>query len=202
MNKDKINTEKKILEAARKVFLKKGKDGARMQEIADEAGINKALLHYYFRSKDKLFIAIFDEALDEFIPKIGSVLNSDMSLFDKIRDFTNHYIEFFIGNPLLPLFIFHEIRSNPDRIVKLAGQSGVEPILFAKEIQHAVDDGIIKPIDPRQLIVNMISLCIFPFVGQPLVEAFFFNNDDKEFADFVEIRKKEVGEFIINSIRN
>ncbi|RLD60153.1 MAG: TetR/AcrR family transcriptional regulator [Bacteroidetes bacterium] len=201
MTRDKINTEKKILEAARKVFLKKGKDGARMQEIANEAGINKALLHYYFRSKDKLFIAIFDEALDEFIPRIGSVLNSDMSLFDKIRDFTNHYIEFFIENPLLPLFIFHEIRNNPDRIVKLAGQSGVEPILFAEEISRAVDNGLINPVDPRQLIVNMISLCIFPFVGQPLVEAFLFNNDDEKFADFIEIRKKEVGEFIINSIK-
>src|SRR2546425_901472 len=78
-------TENKILQAAKKVFITKGLDGARMQDIADEAGINKALLHYYFRSKDKLFEVIFMEAATSLFPKIVSILDEDISLFDKLR---------------------------------------------------------------------------------------------------------------------
>ncbi|MBE9468013.1 MAG: TetR/AcrR family transcriptional regulator [Bacteroidetes bacterium] len=140
MNKKLENTEQKNLNAAKKIFLKKGKDGSRMQEIADEAAINKALLHYYFRSKDKLFEAVFDDAIMKFLPKIGNVLNSDKSLFDKIRLFTNHYIDFFIENLYLPLFIFSELRSKPDRIIKLAGQIGTKSSLLIMEFQSAVDN--------------------------------------------------------------
>ena len=89
MSEKDSNTEQIILKAARKVFTHKGFDGARMQEIADEAGINKALLHYYFRSKDKLFEAIFKEVITTFFPRIISVLTSDLSLFEKITLFTD-----------------------------------------------------------------------------------------------------------------
>ncbi|MCK5822464.1 MAG: TetR/AcrR family transcriptional regulator [Bacteroidales bacterium] len=201
MNKKLENTEEKILQAAKQVFMKKGRAGARMQEIADEAGINKSLLHYYFRSKDKLFEAVFYEALNKSLPKIGNVLNADKSFFDKIRSFTYHYIDFFIDNPYLPIFILNEISSNPEIIIKLADQIGAKSNLFLNEITTAVDKSIIKPIDPRQLIINLISLCVFPFIAKPLAQALIFNNEEKEFLNFIEKRKIEVAEFIINSIR-
>src|SRR5690349_8657956 len=86
------NTEKKILEAARKVFLAQGMAGARMQDIADKAGINKAMLHYYFRSKDKLFEMIFKEAMAGFVPWANAVFDADIPLFQKIEQFTSEYI--------------------------------------------------------------------------------------------------------------
>ena len=89
MSEQELSTEKTILEAAKKVFLDKGFDGARMQEIADEAGINKALLHYYFRSKDKLFDAIFEEAFKQFLPNISDIMVSDISIEEKVFGMPN-----------------------------------------------------------------------------------------------------------------
>ena len=100
------STEERILASAKKIFVEKGMAGARMQDIADDAGINKAMLHYYFRSKEKLFEVIFKEAAARLFPTIASILNSDLPLFEKIRRFTNDYLEIVIENPFLDLRIF------------------------------------------------------------------------------------------------
>src|SRR3954462_1734201 len=98
MQKD-LSTEERILSAAQKVFLAKGMDGARMQDIADEAGINKALLHYYFRSKDKLFEQIFLNVATAFLPKIFFILKGENTLFEKIEKFCDEYITQIIKTP-------------------------------------------------------------------------------------------------------
>ena len=104
MVKKKIDqsTEQIILEAAKKVFVRKGMAGARMQDIADEAGINKALLHYYFRNKEKLFEMIFMEAAEKFFPRINAIFDSDQPLFEKIESFCEEYISVVMENPYLP----------------------------------------------------------------------------------------------------
>src|SRR5690349_8196144 len=107
--KEDLNTQQKILEAAKKVFHQKGLAGARMQDIADEAGINKALLHYYFRNKDMLFEMIFKDAAANLFPKVASIISEDLPLFEKIRKFTKEYLEVVIQNPYLPLFVLNEI---------------------------------------------------------------------------------------------
>src|SRR4051795_1256053 len=112
MKKD-LSTEEKILNAAKKVFLTKGLEGARMQDIADEAGINKALLHYYFRSKDKLFETIFLQVANEFLPKVFAILQSEDSLFKKIELFCAAYIDQEIETPYVPIFIIREMNRDP-----------------------------------------------------------------------------------------
>ena len=107
------NTEEEILNAAKEVFQQKGMAGARMQEIADKAKINKALLHYYYRSKQLLFEAVFKNAFRLLAPQIGKVLNDDTELFDKIRNFTDSYVSFVIKHPYLPNFVTQELNSNP-----------------------------------------------------------------------------------------
>src|SRR5271156_3051845 len=104
-----LPAEQRILAAAKKVFLLKGMDGARMQDIADEAGINKALLHYYFRSKEKLFEVIFREAMDQLFPRIIGILNADKPLFDKIESFCGEYVGMLLNNPYLPMFVMNEV---------------------------------------------------------------------------------------------
>ncbi|MCB0822247.1 MAG: TetR/AcrR family transcriptional regulator [Bacteroidales bacterium] len=197
-----LNTEQKILEAARLVFTQKGFEGARMQEIADKAGINKALLHYYYRSKDKLFEGVFREAFFTMVPQVMDLLKSEMPLFEKIRFFTSNYIEIFINNPFIPGFVLHELSVNPKRIVDLLSNMGIQPALFLDQIQAEIDKGIIKPIDPRNLLTNMLAMCIFPFVARPILQNILFTNDEQAFAQFVEDRKKAVPEFIINAIKN
>jgi TetR/AcrR family transcriptional regulator len=194
-------TESLILDAARKVFLENGFDGTTMQMIAGEAGINKALLHYYYRSKDRLFEAIFIEAFSRMIPNLMKIFSSDAELFDKIRGFVDAYITALLHYPQIPLFILHELKRNPDRIVELIKSTGINPDIFINFIKQEIRQGNIIPIDPYQLLVNMLGLCIFPFAAQPMIQGFIFKNDAKAYGKFLENRKKEVAEFIIKAIK-
>lgn len=108
------NTELEILEAAKAVFQQKGMNGARMQEIADKANINKALLHYYYRSKQLLFEAVFISAFSLLAPQLNKVLNDDSALFEKIENFTANYVSFVIKHPYLPNFVIQELTRNPE----------------------------------------------------------------------------------------
>jgi hypothetical protein len=201
MTKIELTTEEIILEAAKKVFHKKGFDGARMQEIADEAGINKSLLHYYFRSKEKLFEAIFQDAFKQFLPKIGEALISDKSLFEIITLFVNGYIEMLIKNPYLPIFVVNEINRNPDKIIDIIKNSGVNPIKLESIIISEIKKGTIININPKHLIINILSMCVFPILTRPIITGFLFNNDTALVQEFIEERKSQVTSFVINSIK-
>jgi AcrR family transcriptional regulator len=107
------------LDAAKTVFQAKGMNGARMQEIADEAGINKAMLHYYYRSKENLFEAVFNSAFSLLAPQLSAILNDDSSIEDKIKNFTFNYITFMLKHPYLPNFIIQEVNRKEDFILKL-----------------------------------------------------------------------------------
>lgn len=201
MQNEEIKMEDHILKAARKIFTSKGFDGTSMQEIADEAGINKSLLHYYFRSKEKLFTQIFREAFALLIPAFGDIFMSDKTFYEKIEEFTDVYIQVMIDNPQIPAFVLMELNTNPGRLADLITGSGIHPELLLSTIKAEVDNGSIKPIDPRQLIVNMIALCIFPIAAKPLLMRVLFNNDEDAYQVFLEERKKEVPKFIINSLK-
>ncbi len=196
-----LNTEQKILVAAKKVFVEKGMEGARMQQIADEAGINKALLHYYFRSKDKLFEAVFKESFYKIVPNIVELMKGELSLFEKISLFAESYIEIIIENPFIPGFVLHELNRNPQRIVDLISNIGIEPKLFAQQIDAEFRKGNIRKVDPFHLIVNMLAMCVFPFVATPILKTVIFEGNDENFEKFIEERKKSVPQFIINSIK-
>lgn len=195
------NTEQKILAAAREVFIEKGMDGARMQDIADRAGMNKALLHYYFRSKEKLFEMVFMEQASQFLPKVGSIMMSDAPLFTKIEQFVEVYIDKLTENPFMPLFILNELNRQPESfILKIWGEKRPPVQMFAMQIVEEVKKGNINPIEPPQLIVNMVSMCIFPFVAKPMIK-WVTQMDDEQFKQFIQKRKTEVARFIIDSLR-
>lgn len=195
------NTEEKILEAAQKIFQAKGMDGARMQEIADKSSINKAMLHYYYRSKQLLFEAVFKKAFALLAPQLNAILNDDSSLEDKIKNFTHNYISFIIKHPYLPNFIIQELNRNPNFIEKIKNNTAFPNIeKFKLQVQNEVKNGTIISISAEQLFINILSLNIFPFVASPLIKA-FVNVNDKTYKTLLEDRKKEVSEFIINAIK-
>jgi AcrR family transcriptional regulator len=195
------NTEQKILVSARNIFHRKGLSGARMQEIADDAGINKAMLHYYYSSKDKLFDAVFREAVKRIFPEISGLLNIDKPLFEKIRFFSDKYISLLQNNMYLPSFILNEMNQNPAKFKKtLSKEINIKPGVFVSQIRKGIEDKIIINIDPLQLFVNMISLCVFPFAAKPMI-MMTAGFSEKEYSDFIDKRKKEIPEFIINSIK-
>ncbi|WP_178984951.1 TetR/AcrR family transcriptional regulator [Winogradskyella helgolandensis] len=196
------NTEEQILDAAKNVFQSKGMDGARMQEIADKAGINKAMLHYYYRSKQLLFEAVFKNAFSLLAPQLNAVLNDDSSIEEKVKNFTFNYISFIVKHPYLPNFIIQELNRNPDFILKMKSNPGFPNLeKFSKQVNDEVENGTIKPISAEQLFMNIMALNIFPFVAKPLIMA-FTNTDDKAYKQIIEDRKTEVSDFIINSIKN
>jgi AcrR family transcriptional regulator len=206
MTEKEQSTEEIIFDAAQKVFVEKGFNGTRMEEIAQEAKINKSLLHYYYRTKEKLFGAIFVKVLKLFVPRIITFIESDAPLFEKIEFFVGTYIDLIMKNPYIPSFIIGEINRNPENVGKMladairAGESNAFE-KFSALIEKEIEKGTIKPIKAEQLVVNMIGLCIFPFVARPILQVVIFKNDKKLFKEFIETRKKEVSIFIINSIK-
>lgn len=194
-------TQKQILDAAKKIFAAKGLTGARMQEIADEAGINKALLHYYYRNKEKLFEQVFEEATIKLLGPVASFLADDSELFTKIRNLCHHYYSVLIEYPFIPNFVLNEASVNPERFFRLIRFEGV---IEAKEktkqqIEQCIKDGIIRPIDPRELIWNILSLCIFPIISRPVAGKLLYANENVQ--EILEQRADKVADFVIQSIK-
>ena len=196
----KDNTEEKILNAAQTVFIKKGLDGSRMQEIADHAGINKALLHYYFRTKQKLFEAIFKKVFKHVFPKIEMLVLSDLPIEEKLGTFIEKYIDVLLKNPYLPAFILKEMNRDPVFLASVMKSQGVHPEHILKMFEKEMEAGTISKMDPRDLMVNVLGFCIFPFAAKPLLNIMFFENDKKAYNNFLKKRKEIVKKFILNSI--
>lgn len=200
METKKDSTEDKILEAAKKVFVAKGMEGARMQEIADAAGINKALLHYYFRSKERLFEAIFSEIIKFAFPKITRIAQSEEPIINKIEQVIDAYIDLLIKHPFIPGFIIKELNRDPSGLFKLVVKFGLNPQVIFDQIQLAMDRGEIIQMPPRHLATNIISMCIFPFAARPILSFVMFRDDPKALEEFYTERAEVIKKFVINAI--
>jgi len=197
-----LDTEEKILEAARTVFTQKGFAAARMQEIADVAEINKGLLHYYFRSKNRLFQAVFREAFGKVVKHINQVFEADMPLLDKIEIFVRRYMETLMENPEVPAFVINELNQKGTGFIDELMERGQRPnpLPLIMQIQAEVEAGNIRPVNPFHLVLSMLSMCVFPFIARPLFQAFTQVND-QQYMHLMQNRAQEVTDLIINSIR-
>jgi TetR/AcrR family transcriptional regulator len=197
-------TEKAILEAAGKVFTRKGFAAARMEDIAKEAGINRALLHYYFRSKDNMFDLIFDQRINEFFSGLGVIMFSEKSLEEKIRAIVEHEITILIAHPYLPIFVLQEINQNPERMLEHAQKAGAHPSIllkkFSVQVKEEIKKGKIRAVDPSQLLMNIMSMAIYPFIAKPVLKT-ILETDDVGFALVMKKRKKEVTDFILQALK-
>jgi len=193
------NTENQILTAARRVFILKGFDGARMQEIADQAGINKALLHYYFRSKEKLFDAVFSEVAANLFPAMKQVIEAELEMKEKITFFVKMYVKTLLENPFIPAFVINTLNTNPNRFLTHIKKAGINPMLLQKQIDEEAVLGLIRPMKAEHLLVNIISMCIFPFVARPIIQNIFEMNND-EYQLYLESRQTEIVDFVLKSI--
>lgn len=196
----KDNTEEKILEAAQSVFVEKGMDGARMQEIANEAGINKALLHYYFRTKEKLFEAIFKSVFQQILPNLMEMVYSEVPFEEKLDEFVDKYITILMKNPFVPTFILKEMNRDPDFLASILKNNGLQPQKIFDMFEKEMEAGKIRKMDPRDLLVNVLGLCIFPVAAKPLLTIMLFEGDKKAYNKFLENRKNTIKDFILNSI--
>ena len=200
MNAKKDTTEEKILEAATNVFVAKGMDGARMQEIADEAGINKALLHYYFRSKEKLFEAIFSGIIQFAFPEISRIVKSELPVVEKIELVINAYIDLLRKHPFIPGFVMKELNRDPSGLFKMVLKFGFNPQVIFDQMQVAMDRGEIIQMKPIHLTANIVSMCVFPFAARPILSFVIFKENEAELEAFYAERADVIKQFVINAI--
>lgn len=168
---EKSGTEQKILEAAKKVFISKGFTGARMQEIADEAEINKSMLHYYFRSKEQLFAKIMQNSVSVIIPKFIMVLSSNDSVINKFNRLVDEYIDTILEHPHIPMFLLNEISQNRTQYIDQAKLKMMENNTFQSFLSQIVEEqkkGLIKPTPPHHMMITVMSLIVFPFIAKPV----------------------------------
>jgi len=202
-------TEQIILEAARTVFIRRGTAGARMAEIARTAGVNQALLHYYFRSKERLANAVFERIASQIFPALVLTLGADISLDEKVERLVAVYLENLSRNPFLPGYLLSELHHHPERLPQFVTRAmGAEPagvmspllLKLGAQIDEQVAAGAMRAIAPEQFAINLMSLCIFPFAARPMLRL-VLGMDDTAFAQFIEQRKTDLPAFFRNALR-
>ncbi|HEX2835560.1 MAG TPA: TetR/AcrR family transcriptional regulator [Thermoanaerobaculia bacterium] len=199
-------TERRILDAAHEVFIRRGTDGARMQEIADEAGVNKALLHYYYRTKEFLAQAVFQRAAAVLLAQVLPIMSSDLELEEKIEKFVVAELTLLSQRPYLPGYIISELTHHPDRLVSriaaLAGERVKKTALpkLREQIRVRVEAGTLAPVTAEQFLVTVLGACVFPFAARPLLSE-LLDLGPKGFDRFIEQRKKELPEFLKRALQ-
>lgn len=191
------NTESKILDAAKVVFMKYGLYGARMQDIADLAGINKALLHYYFRNKEKLFDAVFNGALEKYFEQMTILGDTNLPLVERICLYIDNIFVFFQEYPQMSMFIIKEISVNPElfreKVEKLKKSSGK---MLIPTLREAMDNGEVDTTDPLIFMINLHSLCAYPFLATPIFRVISEKSGEPYDSDVLERVKRSVQEFV------
>ena len=196
-------TEDRIFEAATEVYIEKGLDGSRMQDIADRAGINKSLLHYYYRSKDKLFNTVFEMIAMKMLKKFAPVFEGNLTFEEKIRFFFREHISFLQKNPRLPAFLLNEINRHPERIRKFLANVNIESfydLLYSQHKAELDEYGITRDNFP-QIMTTLASLSVFPFAAKKLLEE-LFGKVRLKFDDYIEERKTFAADFSIAALKN
>ena len=171
MGQQQTTTEEQILESAKNIFLQKGFAGARMQEIADEANINKSMLHYYFRNKEQLFGRIMQDSVSIMIPKFVTILDSEDSVLGKFERLVDEYVDTIIANPHIPMFLLNEISQNRVQYINEAKEKMMEHGTFQSFMMQIVQEqkkGLLSPLPPQHVMLTVMSLIVFPFMAKPI----------------------------------
>ncbi|MCB0430110.1 MAG: TetR/AcrR family transcriptional regulator [Flavobacteriales bacterium] len=193
MNAKKVDksTEEKIKAAGRKLFTKKGFAATKTREIAEEAGINLALLNYYFRSKEKLFEIIMQENMATFIKGMAGLFNDDStSVQDKMAHIASGYIDLLTQFPDLPLFILREMHhGKADFPEKVDGNIGRARMHFMEQIEEAMAAGKLQPMHTFHVMANLMGMTIFPFIAAPILKK-FSGVSQKEYKQLIEERRQ------------
>ena len=195
------NTELKIRDAAKSLFLKKGYSATTTRDIAQESQINLALLNYYFTSKRRLFEIIMFETLYDFLNKMVEVYNDkETTIRKKIELASSKYIDMIIAEPLLPTFILNELKNNPTNFLKMPTAKVIMKSQLISQYNDGVKKGIYKKVDSIHFITNILSLIVFPFICSPIIMKMEKLNKT-DFNKMMNQRKKLIPEWIIQMIK-
>jgi len=192
MSENKIDPEVLIVEAACKVFIRHGVDKSTMLQVADEAGIGRTSLHYYFRSKADLYKRVLQSIEDKIFPTISKIVDNDLPVLGKIVMFINEYNDLIIKNPLIPGFLAIEMQRNPDWILNLIKSRGLDFEKVMVQVDQEISEGKIRPFSFVDLFANVVGMSVLPLLSKPIYMEFFFDQDTDEFNKFMVNRKKTI----------
>ena len=194
-----MERKQEILHAALGEFVRNGVSGARMQSIADEVGVTKAMIHYYFDTKEKLFREVFGEACRLLFGNLMKVLETDVPLFHKIDQFIIQALEQFQARPALAGFVVTELNRNPAAVAEfLRQETNFNPDIFDRQLEAAASNYEIAPVKSEHVLVNMVSLCLFPCTGHGLIKELLHMENEQEYDQFLKQRSTIVSDTIIN----
>ena len=195
------NTEIKIKNAAKHLFLKKGFSATTTREIAKESNINLALLNYYFTSKRKLFEIIMLETIHDFLSKMVEVYNDHTTtLEEKLKLTSSKYIDMIIAEPHLPTFVVNELKNNPTTFSKMLKGKMIMESQLVEQFKEGVKKGVYKKMDPIHFVTNMLSLIVHPFIISPIIIK-MQKLSKKDFNEMMNDRKKLIPNWIIQMIK-
>lgn len=205
MSDNSVNTESKILEAAANEFMTKGYAGARTTAIAEAAGVTHGMLHYYFRTKEKLFERIISDRIELLTSIIaGSIESTDSDIYKLLHKITHSHLDFLAENPLLPGFLIREVYGQPEWRELLIRKFMAFAPIFISQLQTIINqnaaEGKCRAIDAKMLILDMVSLNVFPFMAAPLISTFMPNAMQLS-PDFLEARKQQNYETLVSKLR-
>jgi AcrR family transcriptional regulator len=165
------NTEATILEAAKFIFMEKGLYGARMQDIANQAGINKALLHYYFRNKERLFDEVFGGALERYFQNMDIISDETLPVIERVLTYSNRFVHFLAEYPQMSIFLIKEISSNQALFhLKVNGIKKDKKYSLLTLLNEGIRNGELPSLDPVVFLMNLHSMCAYPFVAAPIFQ--------------------------------
>lgn len=194
--------ENRILDAARAVFLKNGFDGARMQEIADKAGVNKALLHYYFRDKESMYREVFDTAMQNFRSRLLIFNDSSKSIQQKITEWCEACQYMLENHPDIVLFLFAEISRCRDIIPDyVLPQFDLNQSHLAKQMNDGIQIGLISHENPDELVMMLLSLSLFPVLWNNVYQSITPMNT-YQYKQLTDIHFKNLPNIIMSIIKS
>lgn len=190
---DKTDMESRIIEAAKVVFVRKGYEATKMGDIAAEVGISRTAMHYYFRTKEILFEAIFEQLMGSLLPNIKAIMDEEGTILEKLPKVIDQYLAALHNNPLFPVFVINEMNRDPEHLYKaiLKKPEKIEPIIRLRaQIQQEMEMGLLKKRPLIETASTLLSLVVFPLLVQHPFSTVFFDGDTNAFNTFLDSRKE------------
>ena len=200
MTENTIDMESRIVEAAKKVFVRKGFEATRMGDVATEVGISRTSLHYYFRTKEMLFNAIFARLMNAILPNISLILDEPTTFLEKLPKIVDQYVSAMQQNPLLPFFVVNELNRDPEHLYKVVMKdpSRVQTMVrLQKQILDEMDQGILKKVPLLYTVTTLLGLVVFPMLARNPLTDLFLGSDPAKFEAFIEERKPFITDVMV-----
>ena len=189
--------ENKIINVAREVFIEKGFAETSMSEIATRAGINRPTLHYYFRTKEKMYQAVFSGIVQTILPKVfDSLMHKEEPVSQRIGSIIDAYYTLFLDNPRLPMFILREVNRDGERLFHTVHEiHAIEPMLQAvASLQEEMDQGKLNKVPLQFVFYNFYSLLLMPFLTRDFSRKVFHTNEENFEAMLTDWRQNIIAQ--------